>query len=265
MKALGFYIRLYFIIMSQYIKARMQFRADFIIGTVGVIFENITGIFTLWILFRTIPNLEGWSYNELIFIYAYSQLALICGHLFFVNIWSLGNHLREGSFIKYYFKPLNMMFYYMSEDFDIKGLSQLVFSIVALVYSSMKLGLVWDPLKLGMLIVTVSSASLIMISLLIIAGSMGFWTTDTFSLLNFTIRFHGFSKYPMTIFNSFFKFMFTYVIPVGFVAFYPSQLFLRPGDNSALVMFSPLVGVMLFVIAYAIWTKGVKSYSGTGS
>jgi ABC-2 type transport system permease protein len=62
-----------------------------------------------------------------------------------------------------------------------------------------------------------------------------------------------------------FRFAFTYVIPIGFVAFYPSQLFLRPEEVSPLVYFSPIVGVGLFALTYWIWTKGVNSYTGTGS
>ncbi len=58
---------------------------------------------------------------------------------------------------------------------------------------------------------------------------------------------------------------FTYVIPIGFVAFYPSQIFLRPEDVSHLIYFSPLIGMGLFAITYWIWTQGVNSYTGTGS
>jgi len=62
-----------------------------------------------------------------------------------------------------------------------------------------------------------------------------------------------------------FRFAFTYIIPIGFVAFYPSQLFLRPEDVSSLVYFSPVIGIGLFALTYWIWTKGVSSYTGTGS
>jgi ABC-2 type transport system permease protein len=58
---------------------------------------------------------------------------------------------------------------------------------------------------------------------------------------------------------------FTYIIPIGFVAFYPSQLFLRPEEVSPLIYFSPIVGIVLFALTYWIWTKGVNSYTGTGS
>ncbi|WP_010248059.1 ABC transporter permease [Acetivibrio cellulolyticus] len=265
MKTLSFYTKIYFMIVSQFIKARMQFRADFIISSIGVIFENITGIFTLWILFKTIPLLEGWNYYELIFIYGYSQLAYIIGHLFFIHIWNLGFHLREGNFIKYYFKPLNSMFYYMADEFDIKGLSQLIMGIVILAYSSAHLGLNWTVLKILLLILTLLGASLIMVSILVIAGSTAFWATDASGLLGFTLRLHSFAKYPVSIFNKFFKFMFTFIIPIGFIAYYPSQIFLRPLEHNSLIFISPFIGIILFIIAYMVWNKGINRYSGTGS
>ena len=62
-----------------------------------------------------------------------------------------------------------------------------------------------------------------------------------------------------------FRVAFTYVVPIGFVAFYASLLFLRPDQVQPLVYFSPQVGVGLFALTYWIWTRGVNSYTGTGS
>lgn len=47
-------------------------------------------------------------------------------------------------------------------------------------------------------------------------------------VLGLAWKLREFSPYPMTIFDGAFRFVFTYVIPIGFVAFYPSQLFLPP-------------------------------------
>jgi ABC-2 type transport system permease protein len=62
-----------------------------------------------------------------------------------------------------------------------------------------------------------------------------------------------------------FRFAFTFIIPIGFVAFYLSQLFVRPGEVSLWIYFSPIIGIGLFAITYWIWTMGVNSYTGTGS
>jgi ABC-type uncharacterized transport system permease subunit len=53
-----------------------------------------------------------------------------------------------------------------------------------------------------------------------------------------------FSPFLMTIFDGAFCFTFTYIIPIGFVTFYPSQLFLRPEDGSPLIYFSPSLALV---------------------
>ncbi|MCX7747749.1 MAG: ABC-2 family transporter protein [Clostridia bacterium] len=265
MKTLRYYIRIYFMIASQYIKVKMQYRADFYIGSMGMIFSNLLGVFSFWVLFHSISQIKGWSFDELIFIYGYSLLSLIPLQLFFDHIWYLKDHLIRGTFLKYYFKPLNMMFYYMSEILDLKGLSQLVIGIGALIYASVKIGITWSAYKIALLLLTLFSSSLSMISLTVMTGATGFWILNSQSFLIFINRFRDYARYPITIFNKFFRVIFTYVLPVGFIAYYPSQIFLRPSEISFVVFLSPIIGILFFALAYFVWCKGVNSYSGTGS
>jgi ABC-2 type transport system permease protein len=262
---LGWYARLYVLIEKQYIKARMEYRTDFIISSVGMIFSNAASLAMFWALFHSIPALAGWNFYEIIFIYGFYLLAVSPAQIFFDNIWQLRWLVVDGKFIKYYFRPLNMMFYFMSEVFDLKGLSQVVVGIAALVWVSIKLGLVWTLPKVLLLLLALFSASMVVISILTMAACTCFWVLYSFSILNLAFRLREYSQYPMTIFDGFFRFIFTYIIPIGFVAFYPSQLFLRPGENTWLIILSPIVGIGLFALTYGIWTLGVNSYSGTGS
>jgi hypothetical protein len=62
-----------------------------------------------------------------------------------MKVHRLRYHLAEGTFIKYYFRPLNMMFYYMSEMVDIKGFTQVALGIALMIYASSRLGLAWTP------------------------------------------------------------------------------------------------------------------------
>lgn len=116
-----FYVRIYGMIFSQDLKSKMSYRADFIISTLGMIFSNISGFVTFWILFQNFPTIMGWHYHEMLFFYGFSLLALTPVQCFFDNNWNLKQNVFSGDFIKYYFRPINMFFYYQSEVFDIKG------------------------------------------------------------------------------------------------------------------------------------------------
>jgi ABC-2 type transport system permease protein len=265
MRTLFRYTRLYFLIASQYIKARMQYRADFWISSVGMVFTSAATVFVFWVLFNSIPDLEGWSFDEVLFIYAFYLLSIVPLQLFFDHIWQLRFHVVEGTFIKYYLRPINMMFYYMSDMVDLKGWVQLALGIFMLIYASQRLGLTWSLWRVALLGITLFSSSLVAISILTIAACTTFWTLGSFTIMDLALKIRDYAPYPMTIFDGFFRFLFTYLIPIGFVAFYPSQLFLRPDEVPLLTYLSPVMGIGSFALAYFVWTKGVNSYTGTGS
>jgi ABC-2 type transport system permease protein len=265
MRNLGRYLRLYFIIEAQYIKARMQYRADFIISSIGMFFTSLATLAVFWVLFKSITDLAGWTLMEMIFIYAFYMLAISPMQILFDQFWSLRYDLQQGTFLKYYFRPLNMMFYYMSERFDLKGLTQIVAGIILLVYSSIQLHLQWNVLKAVLLLATLFSAALVLISIVVLAACSAFWILNSFPVLNLAWKLREFAPYPINIFDGAFRFTFTFLLPIGFVAFYPSQMFLRPEEVSPLMYFSPLVGLALFYVTYRVWIAGVNQYTGTGS
>jgi len=54
-------------------------------------------------------------------------------------------------------------------------------------------------------------------------------------------------------------------MPIGYIAFYPSQIFLRPSEEALLVYLSPVMGIGMFALSYWVWNRGVNYYTGTGS
>jgi ABC-2 type transport system permease protein len=265
MRTLAEYLRLYLIIEAQYIKARMQYRADFIISSIGMFFSSLATLGVFWVILESVPDLAGWALMEMIFIYAFYMIAISPMQILFDHAWQIRVHIMQGSFLKYYFRPLNMMFYYMSEMFDLKGLTQLFVGIALLIYASAQMHIDWTPMRMLLLLITLLSAALVQISIIVAASCAAFWVLDSYPVLGLAWKLREFSPYPMNIFDGAFRFAFTYIIPIGFVAFYPSQLFLRPEEVSPLIYFSPIVGVGLFGLTYWIWTKGVNTYTGTGS
>lgn len=174
-------------------------------------------------------------------------------------------YVYSGDFIKYCFRPINLFFYYQSEVFDIKGLGQLAFGIGTIVYSWGRIGLELTPLMLIKLIVFLITASLIMIALQNMAAALCFWMQNSFFVLDFVYRFRDYAKYPVTIFSPVFRFIFTFIMPIAFIAYYPSLVILRPGEVPILSWLSPLMGCLFFFLSYKIWMYGAMKYSGTGS
>ncbi|MBR3043662.1 MAG: ABC-2 family transporter protein [Oscillospiraceae bacterium] len=264
-RGLRFYLRIYGKILAQDLKSKMSYRADFIISTIGMICTNIAGFISFWILFSRFPSIDGWGYYEILFLYGFSLVSLTPVQCFFDNNWSLRQYVYSGDFIKYCFRPINMFFYFQSEVFDVKGLGQLAFGLGTLIYAWVKLGLVFSVLMLLKMIVFLLTASLIMIALQNAAAATCFWIQNSFYMLDLVMRFKDYAKYPITIFSPVFRFIFTFVMPVAFIAYYPSLVILRPDAVPVLSWISPLFGIVFFWLSYRFWMYGASKYSGTGS
>ena len=264
-KGFGFYFRIYCKILAQDLKSKMSYRADFIISTIGMICTNIAGFISFWILFRSFPSINGWSYHEMLFLYGFSLVSLTPVQCFFDNNWSLRINVYNGDFIKYCFRPINLFFYYQSEVFDIKGLGQLAFGLGTLIYSWTKIGLALTPLMVLKMILFLLTSSLIMIALQNAAAATCFWIQNSFYVLDLVLKFKDYAKYPITIFSPVFRFIFTFIMPIAFIAYYPSLVILRPDEVPVLSWLSPLVGCVFFCLSYKFWMFGATKYSGTGS
>ena len=141
MRRIGYYIKIYLMIVSQYLKERLQFRADFAFSILGMILINIAGMASFWVIFNNINALAGWSYEEMMFLYGFSLVAMSPQQLFLDNAWRLSHMVVTGDFIRYCFRPVNILFYYMSEVIDVKGFSQLGLGSIILIWSWNRIGI----------------------------------------------------------------------------------------------------------------------------
>lgn len=262
---LRFYLHIYKMIVFQDFKSKMSYRADFVISTIGMIFTNIAGFAAFWILFQNFPSINGWSYYELLFLYGFSLLALTPVQCFFDNNWNLRMSLYSGDFIKYYFRPVNLFFYFISEVFDIKGIGEFVFGIGTVVYAWHHLGVPLTFFNILLFICNWVFASLFMIALMNAAAATGFWLMGSTSVMILAFHFKDYAKYPITIFGPVFRFVFTFLIPIAFIAYYPCMPFLRNTEVPLLTYAAPFLGVVFVYLSYKLWMKGALSYSGTGS
>lgn len=265
MKKIAYYIKIYFKIVAQDIKSKMSYRADFIISTIGMLFTNLSEFIAFYILFNNFPAIKGWTYYEILFMYGFTLISLTPVQCLFDNNWNLRSYVYSGDFIKYCFRPINLFFYYQSEVFDIKGIGQLITGIVTLIYCWNKLNIELSFYTMILIVVFLLSSSLFMIAIMNFAAATCFWIVNSGHVMVLAFKFKDYSKYPVKIYGVFFRFIFTFIIPISFISYYPSLIFLTPDDVPALSWLSPLFGGIIFFISYKFWCYGAIKYDGTGS
>jgi ABC-2 type transport system permease protein len=109
------------------------------------------------------------------------------------------------------------------------------------------------------------TASLFMIAIMNAAAATCFWIQHSGYVMVIMFRFKDYAKYPASIFDGIFKIVFTFIIPIAFIAYYPALVILRPDEVPLLSTLSPFIGAFFFWLSYKFWMYGARKYSGTGS
>jgi ABC-2 type transport system permease protein len=61
----------------------------------------------------------------------------------------------------------------------------------------------------------------------------------------------------------------TFVVPFAFVNYFPAQYILRKDDMAqypeVFMYLTPIIGIVLYVLAYAFWKYSLKYYKSSGN
>ena len=260
------YIRLHKIFIAQYLKKLMEYKADFLLGAVGLLLTQVFQLAFLGIIFSQIPALIGWSFQEILFIYGFSLIAKTLDHLFTDNLWMVGYRIiRKGEFDKYLTRPINTLYHVIAENFCVDAFGEMLTCILLLAYSIPSLDLPFHWYTIPLWIVVAVFATLIYTSLKIMTAAISFWTKASGHITHMLYMTNDFSKYPVSIYNKFVQTVITYVIPFAFTAYFPASYFLTGNNPWFCIGGTVIAGTVLFALALFIWHKGLSAYESAGS
>jgi viologen exporter family transport system permease protein len=251
---------------SQFIKTRLAYRVDFMIDLMANLVSMGVQLTVLSVLFSKIEALQGWSYEQVLFIYGFSLLPLGLFNLVSINLYRFSElYIIEGQFDRILLRPINPLAQVMFSSFGMGGLNEILLGIAVVVHASIKLGLVFGPLDVLALLLLAITASLVFMGVFLGLTAVSFWMEDRMGLAPPVYNIIRFSRYPVTIFNPMIRMILTFVLPFAWVAFYPATWFIGTGEFHRIAMLTPLVGIATFGLAYLIWSRGVKRYASTGT
>lgn len=198
---------------------------DFLIGLIGFFLTQETGIAFLYLVFKQIPSLNGWTLKELIFIYGFAQIPRGIDHLFTDNIWMLAWHLVvSGKFDSYMLRPMNLFLQVIFEKLQPDAFGELLFASFAF----------WMKIS-GPILYT--------------AYSLSDCAKYPLNVYNKGVRF---------IITWIIPFAFVAYIPATYFLKNNINPFTTIGIEC-------IIAIVLFVIAYKVFCIGTKAYESTGN
>lgn len=258
------YASLYIEFFKQNAKTMLEYKTDFVIGVFSTFLTQFYGIFFVWVIFENIKQIHGWTFYEITFVYGLLTLAKGIDMFFFDNLYSLGfEYVREGTFDIFMIRPLSPLFQLVASFIQQDGLGLMILGAFVITKSLAELKIMLLPLDIVLLIVFVISGAAIISAINVMVATAGFKTMNSHVLMSSINSFQEFAFYPIMIYPKFIGFILTWIIPYAFASFYPADYFLHKGLGMY-SLFSPVIAIVLWIIALKVWKLGLKNYSSTG-
>jgi ABC-2 type transport system permease protein len=251
---------------TQYAKVQFGYRADFLISLGTSFAATCFQLGFVIVLFQKIPQLAGWRFPEVLFLYGFSLVPYGLFNIISLNLYNFGNnYIIEGKFDRVLLRPVSSLFQVLFETFRIESLQEVATGIYCMWWGSRRLGLEWTPGKFAMLFLFVICAAAIYVSIFVMLTTVSFRFEDRIGVSPPVWNVIAFGRYPLTIYNGVVQFVLCWVIPFGLASFYPSVRLLGRTVTPEYARLVPVVAAAFLTIAISLWTLGSRHYTSTGS
>lgn len=263
-------LRLYFRYVALSIRGQMQYRASFVMLTLGHLV--ITGIefLAIWALFDRFGSLKGWTLAEVALFYGVVNIAFALAEAAARGFDIFPGMVKSGEFDRLLLRPRSTVLQVLGRELQLLRVGRILQASVVLGWGASTVGVVWTPAKVGLLAAAILGGAGLFSGLFVLQATLAFWTTESLEVLN-TITYGGVetAQYPLAIYRPWFRLFFTMVVPLACINYFPALAILgRPDPHGApafLGWAAPAVGFLFLLAAFRIWRIGVRHYRSTGS
>lgn len=267
-------IKHYSRVSLEYLKISVLTMLEYPANIIGWLLSNpiqfIVGFATIQFVVKEFGTINGWGYGELAFLYGLSVISHALSMIFFVRGWFMGYFVIEGDFDRFLLRPMSVLYQFFFTEFNLIGITDLIPGILVFVYGCIQIQFKWSLHNILFIAVLLVGATLIRGGIYLMMGSISFWSKSVVDFGGYSQElFDKTTMYPLSMYPESLQFILTYLIPIGWVSFYPvAELVGIDNGHFALqggAWITLAVGVLVFIVASLVFKTGLKKYESAGN
>lgn len=253
------------------IKSWFQYKVDATLRSLAVFLREATSILIIFLTFKKFNFLNGWSSDEMIFLYSFLFITYGVLIIFFTGLRDLDTYIISGSFDRYLLRPRGILFQIITSNSDwFAAIGHGVLGILLVVLSSRQVHIVWNLKTIVYYLATIVGGVLIQGAVFLFFASCTIYVIQADNARN--IVYHNlrrFAGYPLSIYTKTIQILLVYVVPFAFVNYFPAEHMLNKvesiGCPSGYRYMTFFIGIIMYVIIYMFWRHSIKHYVSTGN
>jgi ABC-2 type transport system permease protein len=257
-------LRFYRILYVTALKARTEYRADFLVGVATAVLGQSAALAFYWTISRQGGTFGEWPIAGVLFLHALCALVLGVSELTVNGIWSVPWYIASGEVDRLLVYPVNSLTFMLMSRPEAHGLGNLVTGLVLLCISWSQLALA--PGLLLLLPLWVASGVAIYTSALVLLGCFCFRIVGPAGQhFWFVYQLLASCRYPMKVYPRWLQMVLFSVFPMGFATFLPVQSLVGAGSVWVAIAAALTAAAVSVSLGFHLWSRSIRLYQSTGN
>lgn len=218
------------------------------------------------VIFANISTLAGWSFYQVLFLYAFSKTFISISYaLNRPGLKDLGEHLiKRGEYDFFLIKPVDTMaLVSFSRPRPTKLIAALFYAIMA-VYCAIKTGLSFSASNILWFLILTVCGIIIFYCLQVLTVIPAFKLIRVWSLPEIIPKMAEFMRYPAGIFSLPFQIILFGIFPILAASYIPAEVLFYP-PQAIKIIYLIAITIIFFIIVRKLWKYFEASYSSASS
>ena len=251
--------------VSIVVRGMMQYKASFLLNSLGQFLVSFSVFLGIYFMFRRFHQVRGYSYSEVLLCYAIVLMEFSLAEMWARGFDTFSGLVRSGEFDRVLVRPQGEILQVLGSKFRIDRIGLILQALVMFAYGIAVSPVAWTTGRVMTVLFMLVGGTILFISFFWLRAAFTFFTLEgieAFNILTYGAKEHG--KYPIDIYGKKMLQICTYIIPYTLIQYYPLQYLLGRTDRwyYGLYLFG-VAGIVL--VCCAVWSFGMRHYQSAGS
>lgn len=249
----------------------MEYRVNLAVGMVSQLTFTLLSVAFVGTFLKAGVSINGWSFWDIVFLFGLGDMTFGLSAIFVFRTFLTfdSRYVIEGHLDQILVQPLNPLMNLIFRNLDINNLLVVLKGMLIVGIASSTLAQSWDLLQVTTFLILTLCGALMYGGIYVFFSSLGFWWPRRTSFAWPLLSLNYLTQYPLSIYPQGLQFFLSFIVPLGFTAFYPAQVFLgiRPGSHGFWIpaIIIPLAVVLVWMAAWMLFRSGLKRYQSSGT
>ncbi|MCI9323770.1 MAG: hypothetical protein HFH81_11015 [Lachnospiraceae bacterium] len=191
-------IRLYRQYVSIVVRGMMQYKASFLLNSLGQFLVSFSVFLGIYFMFRRFHQVRGYSYSEVLLCYAIVLMEFSLAEMWARGFDTFSGLVRSGEFDRVLVRPQGEILQVLGSRFELTRLGRMSQAVVMLVYAFCTAEIHWTVGRVCTFLFMLVGGTAVFSGLFLIYAALCFFTLEGLEFMNvLTDGAREYGKYPL--------------------------------------------------------------------